>query len=439
MSLEKSEFHGYLRNPNLLKDRVKQPYTAEEIKEYKKCMDDPVYFISNYIKVITPGKGLTAFEPYDCQKGLFNCLKDNRFTVLLASRQVGKSISVTSFILWYLIFHPEKTVAILANKGAIAREMLSRLTLALENLPYFLQPGCKIVNKGSIEFSNLSRVLAAATSASSIRGMSCVPGYTNIVLSVNGQTIETNINAALEKYSVEYGKHDSSIKILTERGYKNFKGFREMAKEKIIHRFYFSGGLFIDCTSNHRFLTNNGIYKKADQLNAGDVLYPEKLIKRKIIKEYTKSISVYDAINVEETSSYYTNGVISHNCDLIFCDEFAFVENDEEFYTSTYPVISASADSKFIITSTPNGVGNVFHKIWTGAVTKTNDFIPYKITWQDIPGRDEEWKRQTIANTSQSQFDQEHACVTGETLITVRNKIDKTIKTISIKELYHEL
>ena len=103
---------------------------------------------------------------------MFNHFNDNRFSIVLACRQSGKSISSVVYLLWYAVFHPEKTIAILANKGAVAREMLARITLALENLPFFLQPGCKALNKGSIEFSNNSKILAAATSGSSIRGLS---------------------------------------------------------------------------------------------------------------------------------------------------------------------------------------------------------------------------------------------------------------------------
>ena len=131
----------------------------------------------------------------------------------------GKSITVCAYLLWYLLFHPEQTVAILANKGATAREMLSRITTMLENVPFFLQPGTKALNKGSIDFENNSRIIASATTTSSIRG-----------LSVN----------------------------------------------------------------------------------------------------------------------------------LLYLDEFAFVENAEPFYTGTYPVITSGKNSKVIITSTANGVGNMF-------------------------------------------------------------------------------
>lgn len=270
---------SYLGNPNVKRDGVQHQFTEEEVKEYVKCGKDPVYFCKNYLKVISLDDGLVPFDLYPYQEQMFKHFNDNRFSIVLACRQSGKSISSVGYLLWYACFHSEKTIAILANKGAVAREMLSRVTLMLENLPFFLQPGCKALNKGSIEFSNNSRIIASATSGSSIRGMS-----------VN----------------------------------------------------------------------------------------------------------------------------------LLFLDEFAFVERANEFYTSTYPVVSAGKETKVIITSTANGIGNTFHKIWEGAVQKVNEFVPFTVNWWDVPGRDEDWKRQTIANTSQLQFDQEFGNTffgTGDTLI----------------------
>lgn len=269
----------YLGNPNVKKDGVQQQWTEDEVREYAKCMKDPSYFARTYVKIISLDSGLVNFNLYPYQEKMFNHFMDNRFSIVLACRQSGKSISSVVFLLWYALFHPEKTIAVLANKGATAREMLSRITLALENLPFFLQPGCRALNKGSIEFSNNSRIIASATSGSSIRGMS-----------VN----------------------------------------------------------------------------------------------------------------------------------LLFLDEFAFVERANEFYTSTYPVVSAGKDTKVIITSTANGIGNTFHKIWEGAVQKTNDYEAFTVNWWDVPGRDEEWKKQTVGNTSQLQFDQEFGNTffgTGDTLI----------------------
>jgi len=210
---------------------------------------------------------------------MFKQFQENRFNVVLACRQSGKSISACAYLLWYALFNPEKTVAILANKGQTAGEMLSRITLMLENIPFFIQPGSKAVNKRSLEFSNNSRIIASATSGNSIRGMS-----------VN----------------------------------------------------------------------------------------------------------------------------------LLYLDEFAFVERASEFYTSTYPVVSAGKDTKVIVTSTANGIGNQFHKIWEGSVQGINEFSSFRVDWWDVPGRDEEWKQQTISNTSQLQFDQEFGNTffgTGDTLV----------------------
>ena len=290
MQRVKNNEFGYLGNPNVKRDGVETSFTKEEIQEYQKCMQDPAYFARNYVKIISLDEGLVPFDLYPYQEKMFKHFKDNRFSIILACRQSGKSISSVVYLLWYACFHPEKTIAILANKGAVAREMLSRITLALENLPYFLQPGCKALNKGSIEFSNNSKIIASATSGSSIRG-----------LSIN----------------------------------------------------------------------------------------------------------------------------------LLFLDEFAFVENDAQFYTSTYPVVSAGKDTQIIITSTANGVGNVYHKLWEGAVQKTNEFIPFRVDWWDVPGRDEKWKQETINNTSELQFEQEFGNTfhgRGNTLISANHLLAQQSK-----------
>jgi hypothetical protein len=281
---------SYLGNVNVKRDGVIQHWTNEQVAEYAKCTYDPAYFARTYCKVISLDKGLVNFDLYPYQEKMFNQFNENRFNIVLACRQSGKSISSVAYLLWFALFHSEKVIAILANKGSTAREMLSRVTLMLENLPFFLQPGCKALNKGSIEFSNNSRIIAAATSGSSIRGMS-----------VN----------------------------------------------------------------------------------------------------------------------------------LLYLDEFAFVERAAEFYTSTYPVVSSGKNTKVIITSTANGIGNVFQKIWEGAVQGTNEYVPFRVDWWDVPGRDETWKKQTIANTSQLQFDQEFGntffgtgdtLINAETLLSLRRK-----------------
>jgi hypothetical protein len=281
-TLKNNEF-GYNGNPLVKRDGVEQTFTKDELTEYIRCMNDPSYFARTYVKVINLDQGLVPFDLYPYQDTMFKHFNDNRFSIVLACRQSGKSISSVVYLLWYAIFKPEQTIAVLANKGSTAMEMIGRITLALENLPFFLQPGCKSLNKKSIEFSNNSRIVSSATSGSSIRGMS---------------------------------------------------------------------------------------------------------------------------VNV------------------LFLDEFAFVDNDARFYTSTYPVVTSGKSTRVIITSTANGIGNVFHKIWEGAVQNTNEYKPFRVDWWDVPGRDEDWKRTTVANTSELQFDQEfgnnfHG--TGNTLINANS------------------
>ena len=277
MVLHKNE--GYLGNTLVKRAGVETKYTDDELQEYIKCSSNPVHFIESYCSIISLDEGLVKFKLRGYQQNLIEHYDDNRFNVVLASRQSGKSITSCAYLLWYLLFNPEVTVAVLANKGVIAREMIARIVTMLESVPFFLQPGVKILNKGNIEFGNDSKVVAAATSSSSIRG-----------LSIN----------------------------------------------------------------------------------------------------------------------------------LLYLDEFAFVENAEEFYTSTYPVVTSGKNSKVIITSTANGVGNMFYKIYESAVQKQSEYKHFLINWFDVPGRDEEWKKQTIANTSETQFEQEYGnsfLGTGTTLI----------------------
>jgi hypothetical protein len=296
----------YQYNSLVKRDGVVQEWTTEEVQEYAKCMASPSYFAETYVKIISLDKGLVPFDLYPYQEKMFEHFNSNRFTIILACRQSGKSISSVAYLLWYAIFNPEKTIAVLANKGSTSREMLGRVTLMLENLPFFLQPGCKSLNKGSIEFSNNSRIVAASTSGSSIRGMS-----------VN----------------------------------------------------------------------------------------------------------------------------------LLYLDEFAFVERAGEFYTSTYPVISSGKDTKVIITSTANGIGNIFHKIWEGAEQRTNEFKSFRVDWWDVPSRDEAWKQMTIANTSQLQFDQEFGntffgtgdtLINAETLLSLRSKAPLRVLEGGLMLVYDE-
>ena len=162
----------YLGNPNLKKANVTQEFTKKEVAEYLKCAKDPVYFIREYIKIVSLDEGLIPFKMYDFQEEMVAKFHENRFNIAKLPRQSGKSTIVTSYLLWYVLFNSNVNVAILANKAATAREMLGRLQLSYESLPKFIQQGILQWNRGSLELENGSKILAASTSASAVRGMS---------------------------------------------------------------------------------------------------------------------------------------------------------------------------------------------------------------------------------------------------------------------------
>ena len=162
----------YLGNPLLKKANVAQDWTKAEIKEYLKCKEDPVYFALNYVKIVQVDEGLIPFRMYDFQKELVKKFHENRFNIAKLPRQTGKSTVVVSYLLHYALFNDSSNIGILANKASTARDLLGRLQTAYENLPKWLQQGVLSWNKGSMELENGSKIMAASTSASAVRGMS---------------------------------------------------------------------------------------------------------------------------------------------------------------------------------------------------------------------------------------------------------------------------
>ena len=160
----------YLGNPNLKKANVAQNWTKKELVEYQKCMDSPQYFIENYVKIVSLDEGLVPFKMCDFQKDMVGTFHNNRFTICKLPRQSGKSTVMVSYLLHYALFNASVNIAILANKAATARDLLSRLQLAYEHLPKWLQQGVMSWNKGSLELENGSKILASSTSASAVRG-----------------------------------------------------------------------------------------------------------------------------------------------------------------------------------------------------------------------------------------------------------------------------
>ena len=260
----------YLGNPNLKKANISQEWTKEQLSEFAKCMENPQYFIEEYVRIVSLDEGLIPFKMYSFQKEMVGTFHKNRFTICKLPRQSGKSTVMISYLLHYALFNDNINIAILANKAATARDLLGRLQLAYEHLPKWLQQGVMSWNKGSLELENGSKILASSTSASAVRG-----GSYNIIL----------------------------------------------------------------------------------------------------------------------------------------LDEFAYVPSNvaEQFFSSVYPTISSGKSTKVIIVSTPHGM-NMFYKLWTDAENQRNSYTPIEVHWSEVPGRNEKWKKETIAITSEQQFNTEFEC-----------------------------
>jgi hypothetical protein len=281
----------YLGNPNLKKANVAVEFTEENVREFVKCKDDPVYFAKNYIKIVSLDHGEIPFKMYPFQEKLINNFHDNRFNICRMPRQTGKSTTCVSYLLHYAVFNDNVNIAILANKASTAQDLLSRLQFAYEKLPKWMQQGIVSWNKRSLELENGSKIIAASTSASAVRG---------------------------------------------------------------------------------------GSYN------------------------------------------------------VIFLDEFAFIPNHiaDEFFASVYPTISSGQSTKVLIVSTPKGM-NHFYRIWHDAERGKNEYIPTDVHWSEVPGRDDAWKAQTIANTSEQQFKVEFEC-------EFLGSVDTLVSAAKLRSLVYE-
>ena len=177
---------GYLGNSNLKRSNVLIEWTPETVQEYVRCAKDPIHFAENYIKIVHVDKGLIPMNMYDYQKEITDLIMNNRRVAVLTSRQAGKTTTAVAVILHYILFNEHKTVALLANKGDAAREVLERIKIAYEALPKWMQQGVKEWNKGNIELENGCKVFAGSTTSSAIRGKSISFLYMDEVAFIEG-------------------------------------------------------------------------------------------------------------------------------------------------------------------------------------------------------------------------------------------------------------
>lgn len=185
---------------------------------------------------------------------------------------------------------------------------------------------------------------------------------------------------------------NKQYQVLTKEGYKDFSGIN-FTEEKTGFVITLENGSQIKCSKKHLIATP---YCKleAKDLRVGTFVEIENEDFSKIvsIKQVRKKFKCYDLTDVQSSdNTYYANNINVSNCAIISTPMW------EEFYTATYPVITESQNSKIILVSTPKGK-NHFYQIFKEAEQKQNDFIPLKVSWEMVPGRDKAWKETTIKN-----------------------------------------
>lgn len=260
----------YLGNPLLKGGNIRIEFTEDQLKEYLRCSQDPIYFMESYMKIVTLDHGLVNITMYDFQKEIVRAVHNNRFTICKIPRQSGKTTCLMGEIVQQVLFNPNYKVAILANKLKTATEIMDRVKIVYENLPKWMQQGVIEWNKTSITLENGSKIICSSTSSSAVRG------------------------------------------------------------------------------SSFNFL---------------------------------------------------------------LLDEFAFVPEEiaEDFFASVYPTITAGQTTKTVVVSTPNGL-NLFYKMWQNAKSGKSNFVPVEAHWWQVPGRDENFKNETIKNTSERHWNAEYCC-----------------------------
>lgn len=213
------------------------------------------------------------------------------------------------------------------------------------------------------------------------------------------------------------------FEVLTSEGYKDFTGIKRQTTDKTI-TIKFNNKSKIQCTEGHLLQTESDNFVEAHTLKVGDTVSGLKI---KSIEYIDDEEFVYDLLNVKDTAHYITNHVTSHNC--------AFVNNWDDFSASVLPVLSSGKQTKMIFTSTPNGL-NHFYRYYEGAKKGTNGFDLIEVKWYEVPGRDEAWKEETLQtlNYDHMRFAQEY-CVSGDSIVTVRDKATQEIFDVSIEML----
>lgn len=204
---------------------------------------------------------------------------------------------------------------------------------------------------------------------------------------------------------------NDQFEILSHDGFRDFRGIMQGTNDERID-FILSGGMKLSCTPKHKIMISATQWKYAKDLNVGDEVHGNNLIQNKVCR-LSPDNTVYEFLEIAGDHTYLVNNILCHQC--LILDELAFIDPPsimEDFWRSVWPTVSRSKKSKVLIASTPNGTDNLFYKLYDGSTKGENSFVTSIIKWNDVPGRDEEWRKEQIKILgSVESFEQEYNCV----------------------------
>lgn len=293
----------YLGNKNLPTESAEFEWSPKMINDLKRSRKNILYFAEHFFYIVNLDRGKDKISLYNYQKRILRALRDNRFNIVLSSRQSGKTTLMTIYALWMCCFYEDQRILIVANKELTAINIFKRVRMAYEMLPNWLKPGVKEYGKTSMTLANGSSIGISTTSSDAGRGDSC---------------------------------------------------------------------------------------------------------------------------------------------NVLILDELAFIDNHlvENFWKSVYPIISSSKKSKIFIASTPNGTENLFYNLYSNAIKGDNNWHPERVDWHEVPGRDDQWKHDTIRSLgSKDAFDQEFGnkfIQTGESVVDEELEKKFNIDICEPKYVYEE-
>ena len=425
-------------------DYVKRPfeehgYLPEQILELSKCSNNIKPFLKHVI-IVHPDRGKIEFKPYKFQKIILKTVKDNRFTVALCSRQSGKCV------------HSDSPITIRnKNTGEIEKitiggffnfgEHEKRLYISDKKFTeiYNTTDYEVLTNTGWKEFDGIGETVPYQVYEVILENnLSLKCADTHILMNDDnelfvenisiGDIVDTSKGKSPVKKIIKHNEHVPMYDLMNVDGSVYYTNDILSHNTTVVSIYALWYAIFHDNK-------NIGIVSNKEK-SAISILTRLKEIYEELpawlkpgVKQYNKMSVHFDNGSKIFVSTTSADAFRGEPLNLLLADELAFVPKGiaDDFWAANYPTISASKEAKIIVISTPNGMFNLFHRLYSEAENKINDFVALKSTWKDVPGRDKAWAKQQLKNIGKVKFAQEFSC---EFLGSTNTVIDSEVLSV---------